>query len=129
MFAICRGVKHIIEAHKTKYVGGSHGVSFKVAKNVRYRVGAYRGHRVTTYYEKEADTGNLYITSKRVLFAGSKEITSVTAGKIADIRMEGDHLWILVENRKTPVILQLTVPMVEVMGYAIRMLAESTQRR
>jgi hypothetical protein len=43
-FALCRGAQHVVEAHHTKYVGGSHGVSFRISKGVRYHVGAFSGH-------------------------------------------------------------------------------------
>src|SRR4051812_2114750 len=55
------------------YVGGSHGVSFRVAKGMRYHVGAMRG----TYLPgpespTPIDVGRAVITDQRVTFAGTK---------------------------------------------------------
>lgn len=127
-FAICRGAQHVVEAHRTKYVGGSQGVSFRIAKGVRYHVGGFSGRPVTTSYEKVQDVGDLYITTERVAFAGSSEVTSIAAKKLADVRIDGDHLWFLAENRKTPLGVKLNMAAAPVIAYASRMLAESLQK-
>jgi|SRR5579863_2060709 len=126
-FAICRGAQHVAEAHRTKFVGGSQGVSFRITKGVRYHVGGFSGQPVTTAYEKVQDTGDLYITTERVAFAGSREVTSIAGQKIADVRIEGDHVWVMAENRKTPLGLKLTPALAPVMAYAARLLAEDSQ--
>jgi len=128
-FAMCRGAQHVVEAHRTKYVGGSQGVSFRIAKGVRYHIGGFSGHPVTTDYEKVQDTGDLYVTTQRVVFAGGREVTSIIAKKVADIRIDGDHIWVLAENRKTPLGLKLTAPVAPVIAYAIRLLAENSQAK
>jgi hypothetical protein len=126
-FAICRGAQRVVEAHQTKYVGGSQGVSFRIAKGVRYHVGGFSGHPVTTAYEKVQDVGDLYVTTERVVFAGSREVTSVAGKKVADVRIDGDHIWVMAENRKTPLGLKLAPAVAPVMAYAARLLAESSQ--
>jgi hypothetical protein len=80
---------------------------------------------VTTAYEKVNDTGDLCVTTERVVFAGSREVTSIKGSKVADVRIEGDHIWVLADNRKTPLGLKLTPAVAPVMAYAIRLLAES----
>lgn len=127
-FAICRGAEHVVEAHRTKYVGGSQGVSFRIAKGVRYHVGGFSGRPVTTSFEKVQDVGDLYITTERVAFAGSREVTSIAAKKLADVRIDGDHLWFLAENRKTPLGVKLNQAAAPVIAYPSRMLAESLQK-
>lgn len=126
-FGLCRGAQHVAEAHRTRYVGGSQGVSFRIAKGVRYHIGGFSGHPVTTEYEKVQDLGDLYVTTERVVFAGSREVTSIAAKKIADVRIEGDHIWVMAENRKTALGLKLTPAMAPVVAYATRLLAESSQ--
>jgi hypothetical protein len=108
-------------------VGGSQGVSFRIAKRVRYHVGGFAGRRVTATYEKVHDVGNLYVTTERVVFAGNREVTSIAGKKIADVRIEGDHIWVLAENRKTPQGLRLRPPLAPVMAYATRLLAQNLQ--
>lgn len=127
-FAICRGAQHVVEGHRTKYVGGSQGVSFRIAKGVRYHVGGFSGRPVTTTYEKVNDAGDLCVTTERVVFAGSREVTTIKGSKVADVRIEGDHVWVLAENRKTPLGLRLTPAAAPVMAYAIRLLAESSAK-
>jgi len=100
------GVGHIVFRRRTEYVGGSQGVSFRIAKGVRYHVGAYRGHPVTYTDAVASDTGALYVTNKRVIFAGHKEITTVAVKKVSDVRVDGEQVIILCENRKTAFILR-----------------------
>ncbi|MDD1686247.1 hypothetical protein [Methanoregula sp.] len=50
------------------YVGGSHGFSFRVAKGVSYRVGAYRGHMVKEDRLVEKSRGHLILTNTRLIF-------------------------------------------------------------
>jgi hypothetical protein len=126
-FAIGQDAQHVVAAHRTSYVGGSHGVSFRIAKGVRYHVGGFKGRRVTTTYEKVHDVGSLYVTTERVVFAGSREVTSIAGKKIADVRIEGDHVWVLAENRKTPLGLRLRPALALVMAYATRLLAQNQQ--
>ena len=102
-------------------------MSFRITKGVRYHVGGFTGRPVTTTYEKVQDTGDLYITTERVAFAGSREVTSIAGEKVADVRIEGDHIWVIAENRKTPLGLKLTPALAPVMAYAARMLAEKSQ--
>lgn len=126
-FAIGQEAQHVVAGHRTTYVGGSQGVSFRIAKGVRYHVGGFAGRRVTTTYEKVHDVGNLYVTTERVVFAGSREVTSIAGKKIADVRIEGDHIWVLAENRKTPLGLRLKPALALVMAYATRLLAQNLQ--
>jgi len=58
-FAACRGVQHVVEGHRTKYVGASQGVSIRITKGVRYHVGGFSGRPVTTTFEKVNDVGDV----------------------------------------------------------------------
>jgi hypothetical protein len=75
-----------------KYVGGSHGVSIRIAKGLTYRVGAQRGHIVTEKAMVPVSTGNLVISNLRVMFLGNKKSFNVLLGKIMDIHMYADGL-------------------------------------
>jgi hypothetical protein len=108
--AMSKGAQHIVSRKKTRYVGGSHGVSIRIAKGVRYHVGAYRGHPVTEEHEVVADSGSVYVTSKRFIFAGNKEVTSVPVPKIADVHLDGAKIVVIVENRVNPLIVGITQP-------------------
>jgi hypothetical protein len=128
-FAACKGVQHLVEGRRTRYVGGSQGVSIRIAKGVRYHVGGFSGRPVTTTFEKVNDVGDVYVTTERIVFAGGREVTSVAGKKVADVRVEGDHIWVIVENRKTPLAIRFpSAPAVApVIAYATRLLADACQ--
>jgi hypothetical protein len=108
--ALSRNVQHIVSRTKTRYVGGSQGVSIRIMKGVRYHVGAYRGHPVKEEFETIADVGSVYVTNKRFIFAGTKEVTSVPIAKIADVHLEGARVVVIVENRANPLVVGVTQP-------------------
>ena len=58
-----------IKSH-TSYVGGSHGVSIRIARGLYYRVGAFKGERVQTQDLVRQDRGSLIITDRSVYFSG-----------------------------------------------------------
>lgn len=97
-----RNVQQIVNKQRTSYVGGSHGVSFRIAKGVRYHVGAYKGHRVTTVNQEVGDVGSLYVTDKRIIFSGTKLVVSVALKQIGDVRVCYDGLVVIQENKPQP---------------------------
>jgi hypothetical protein len=60
------------------------------------------------------------------VFIGTREVISIVGERLADIRIDGDHLWIL-EDRKAPLGLKVTAPTAHVLAYATRLLAETSQ--
>jgi len=108
--ALSRNAKHIVSRKKTHYVGGSQGVSIRIAKGVRYHVGGFRGQPVTEEFEVVADLGSVYVTNKRFIFAGSKEVTSVPISKIGDVHLDGARVVVIIENRVNPVVIGITEP-------------------
>lgn len=108
--ALSRGAQHIVSRKKTRFVGGSHGVSIRIAKGVRYHVGAFRGHPVMEESEVIADSGSVYVTNKRFIFAGGKEVTSIPVPKIADVHLDGAKIIVIVENRANPTVIGVTQP-------------------
>ncbi len=54
----------------TRYVGGSRGMSFRVAKGVSVRTSGFRGERVSEESLERADTGTAVLTTKHLYFAG-----------------------------------------------------------
>jgi uncharacterized Zn finger protein (UPF0148 family) len=49
------------------YSGGSHGISFNIAKGVRYRIGAHRGYLVKEDRLLPTSQGTLILTNQRML--------------------------------------------------------------
>lgn len=85
-----------------QWTGGSQGVSFRVAKGVRYRVGGSRG---TFEQGKEVlqptDKGTFVVTNHRCLFVGSKRTTEWLFTKLVGFSLEGEGVAIFnVSNRQ-----------------------------
>jgi hypothetical protein len=74
-FAVVEGAA-LVEARRGKghYEGASQGFSFRIAKGVRYHVGANRGTFVAGEERPTIiDEGTVYVTNQRVAFAGPKQ--------------------------------------------------------
>lgn len=86
----------------TKWVGGSQGVSFRVAKGVSYRVGATRGHVVQGEEKpKLIDTGTVVISDQRILFVGGKRTVEWAYPKLLGFSLDDDEMAIFnVANRQ-----------------------------
>ncbi|OFW28584.1 MAG: hypothetical protein A3H97_05075 [Acidobacteria bacterium RIFCSPLOWO2_02_FULL_65_29] len=76
--------------------------SIKIMKGVRWRVGSIAVQKVTTDVMTQLDTGNLYVTSKRVFFDGTKKNVSIPLGKIIKFTVFKDGLQIEKEAGKDP---------------------------
>ena len=70
-----------------RYEGGSRGVSFRIMKGVSYRVGASRGHITNETGIVAIATGDLILTSKRIIFRGDKKSFSVNLDKVLDLQL------------------------------------------
>lgn len=85
------------------YVGGSQGFSFRVAKGVRYHVGASRGHFIPgDEVQSVIDQGTVTVTTQRVVFTGSKATREWTFAKLLDTEISQDRSLVLihVSNRQ-----------------------------
>jgi hypothetical protein len=61
------------ERTKTHYVGGSDGISIKVAKGVYYRKSAFKGERVQEHNMEHIDNGLFALTTKHIYFHGHRK--------------------------------------------------------
>jgi len=95
---------NICTMHKyTQYVGGSSGVSFRVARGVYIRSSAFRGRPISTQQMQSDGSGTLYITNKRLLFIASAKTVEIPFGKIASTEPYTDGMRVDIAN-KPPVI-------------------------
>ena len=69
-----------------------------------------RGRPVTEQFEVVADSGSVYVTNQRFIFAGSKEVTAVPVPKIADVHLNGARVIVIVENKANPPVVGITQP-------------------
>ena len=79
---VFQNVNYYEQKTRTKYVGGSQGVSIRIAKGVYYRTGAFKGERVQTSETVHADTGLLGVTNKHIYFSGPRKSFRIAYNKI-----------------------------------------------
>ena len=86
----------------TQWVGGSQGVSFRIAKGMRYHVGGTRGHVVQGEERPTViDTGLGVITNQRITFIGGKRSAEWAFAKLLGFSLELDSMAIFnVSNRQ-----------------------------
>ena len=75
-------VDYIEQKIKREYVGGSAGVSIRIARGVYYRIGAFKGHPIEKSHAVHVDTGILGITNKHIYFYGHNKKFRIKYEKI-----------------------------------------------
>lgn len=85
-------VDYYEEKTRTRYEGGSQGVSIRVAKGLYYRAGAFKGERVQSTETIHADTGLLGVTNKHIYFKGSSKNFRINYNKIVSFEMFSDGI-------------------------------------
>lgn len=92
--AVWSGQASLIEPHRQQghFVGGSTGVSFRVAKGVRWRVGGMRGHYVPgPELQTPVDQGTVSVTTARVVFTGGRATREWSFDKLLGVDASPDH--------------------------------------
>lgn len=79
---IFRDVDYYEEKTKTRYIGGSQGISIRMAKGLYFRTGAFQGERVQTSETIHIDTGLLGVTNKHIYFVGPLKKFRINYNKI-----------------------------------------------
>ena len=101
----------LVEARRGRgtFVGHSQGISVPVARvggrQIRYRVGASKGHYVQGDLAPTAiDTGTLYVTSTRVVFRGANQTRECRYAKLLAVDTDDDAgtTTLSVSNRSKP---------------------------
>lgn len=67
---VFQGVDYYEEKTRREFVGGSQGVSIRIAKGIYYRAGAFKGKSVTHSETVHGGTGMLAVTNKNLYFGG-----------------------------------------------------------
>ncbi len=89
------GTDYFEQVTQREFRGGSLGVSFRVAKGVYIRPGAFRGRSVATSSMKHTDSGVLGITTKHIYFKGNSKSFRVRLEKIVSFDPYRDGLGIM----------------------------------
>ncbi len=104
------------------YSGGSHGISFRIAKGVYYRVGAHKGHIVKEDRLVETSRGVLLITSKRLFlhpYPGHKPV-SINLNKILSYNCFENGIEVYKEGRQRGYFFAISDPgSVEIFGLCL----------
>jgi hypothetical protein len=85
---------------RTSYSGYS--TSFKIAKGFYLRSGSYSSQSYSVDTMKLIDTGTLYLTSKRIIFTGTKKNSNIRIDKILNFIPYKDGVEIGKETGKSP---------------------------
>jgi len=89
---VFQNVEYYEQKKRTQYVGGSQGISIRIAKGLYYRTGAFKGERVETHETIHADTGLLGITNKHIYFSGSSKSFRIRHDKIVSFEPFSDGI-------------------------------------
>ena len=89
------GADYFEQVTQREFRGGSLGVSFRVAKGVYIRPGAFRGRSVESSSMKHTDSGVLGITTKHIYFKGNSKSFRVRLEKIVSFDPYRDGLGIM----------------------------------
>jgi len=91
---VFQNVAYLTEKSRTVYEGRSSGMSFRIARGVYYRVGAFKGSPKTSTFTVHEDTGLLGLTTKHVYFAGLRKAFRIAYGKIVAVNPYSDGVGI-----------------------------------
>ncbi len=92
--AYCREQAFIMEERVTdrEYVGGSHGISLRIAKGLSYRVGSYKGHLVSRKGIVQVSRGDIVVTNQRIIFRGDRKGFNIKVDKLLGVDVLADGL-------------------------------------
>ena len=88
-------VEYLEDKTRREYVGGSHGVSLRIAKGVYYRVGAFRGTAIDRTERQTIDRGTLAVTTKHLYFGGASKSFRIRHDKIVSYMPFGDGVGVV----------------------------------
>jgi hypothetical protein len=77
---------------KTEYLGGSQGVSVRLAKGVYYRVGAQKGTAIRTDYLSQEAVGALTLASRNAYFVGQMKAVKIPLKRIVAVSLFEDGI-------------------------------------
>jgi hypothetical protein len=93
------------------YVGGSHGVSLRVARGVYYHTSSHRGRRMEHEHLTLIAKGDLAICSKNVYFLSVNKATRIPLGKIISVNVLVDGIEIFKDSASgKPIIFTIEDP-------------------
>lgn len=83
---------------------GGLGYSIKIMKGVYYRAGSVKVQKITSEQLLRIDSGDFYITNKRIIFVGAKKNANILLSKVLSIIPYSDGVGIEKDSGKSPII-------------------------
>ena len=91
-----------------EYQGGYSGVSFRIAKGVRYHTGGTKGRSVVVGTELQVqDEGVLSVTSQRAVYMGAGKTIEMPYKKLVNLNVFSDGVQFHMSNRVNPPMFRL----------------------
>lgn len=110
-----------------EFRGGSRGVSFRIAKGVRYRVGDFRGKSVVVGTElRVQDSGVLAVTSSRVTFLRDQKAMEVPYSKLMGVEVFDDGVRLQASNRQNAVLFKVAAGLGQVIAATVNAAVQKT---
>jgi hypothetical protein len=81
-------------------VGGYGGPSFRIAKGVYWRLGAFGSQSESREELKAIDQGRFTLTNKRLIFSGAKRTIDINLNKIISIEPYSDGIAVRTSGRQ-----------------------------
>jgi hypothetical protein len=97
---LCLGAGLIGDVTRTRYRGGSRGVSVPIGLGIRVRTGSYSGRAVSRTTAEVVDRGTLVVTSERVVFVGGKNTIEMALKKLVSLNAGSNEVQFHVSNRQ-----------------------------
>tara|TARA_R110001606_G_scaffold67523_1_gene154469 strand:- start:92 stop:913 length:822 start_codon:yes stop_codon:yes gene_type:complete len=91
---VFQDVRYYEQKKSVSYVGGSSGVSVRVAKGVYLRTSAFKGRRIESYDTVSMGFGILGVTNKHLYFSGDQKTFRIRLDKIVAIDPHSDGVTI-----------------------------------
>jgi len=96
---------------RVQYIGGSHGVSVRVAKGVYYRASSFHGEPVRTEELVEQGVGSLVVTTESMVFDSPGKAIRLPFKKILSVHAYPDAIEVLSDGiNKRPAIFKVDDP-------------------
>lgn len=92
---VFHGVDYFEEKTRRQHIRGSQGVSMRVAKGLYYKVGASQGYSIEQTAMEFQDTGVLALTTKHILFGGSRKSLRIPYRKIVTFQSYNDGIGLI----------------------------------
>lgn len=89
---VFQGTEYFEDRTRTRYVGGSQGMSVRIAKGVYYRTSAFKGERVQSSERVHVDTGILGVTNKHLYFSGPAKSFRIRHDKVVTFEPYSDGI-------------------------------------